>query len=207
MSRVSIEIDFGSFPDDLKEFIELLDGKDVEDLGLIGARAASESAAEYHRDFNQSDGWINPSLPTHGSGRVKTRFGETIARGWRTGEVTKNHASIVNAAPHYRHKVKGGTITAKRAEYLTIPLVPKAHGVRASEYVRLTGNKLFPVGLEDDDQGVLAEDLGNGEIRAIYVLKKEVTQDPWDGALPPEEDLAEAFAGAVIDKLIEALDD
>ncbi len=39
------------------------------------------------------------------------------------------------------------------------------------------------------------------QLRAVYILKKEVTQDPWPGALPPEEEIAKPVAEAIADVL------
>ena len=67
--------------DDIAILLDKLEGDDRQSLNELGARSASEAAAEYHREFEAERGWINPALPTHGAGRKKTRFGLSPALG------------------------------------------------------------------------------------------------------------------------------
>lgn len=75
----------------------------------------------------------------------------------------------INLAQLARVHEYGMTITPKRAQFLTIPLVKEAKGKRAGDFP-----DLFPVGLEDGN-GVLARDDGRGGIEPIFALVKSVT--------------------------------
>jgi hypothetical protein len=98
-------------------------------------------------------------------------------------------ATIANNANHYAFKVSGGTITPKRAEHLTIPLIAEARGLYASVYQQNTGRKLFrPKG-----KNVLMESTGKGTARAVYALVKQVTMGPWPRAVPDDDVIADAF--------------
>ena len=91
-------------------------------------------------------------------------------------------------------------VTAKRAQALTIPVIPEAHGVRAGAYASMTGRKLFTLrksilnlrnsmtgsGLEP---GCLFESDGHGGVRAVYKLKKSQIFAPWPEAFPDMEEL------------------
>ena len=95
----------------------------------------------------------------------------------------------------FSHKITGGTISAKRKKFLTIPIVPEAHGLSAKTYSK-TIKPLFRV------KNLLVQSEPDGKIKPIFVLKKSVTQAPWKGALPPENTYLDAFAAGVLDTLI-----
>lgn len=186
------------FSPTLNSLLSLLDERGREELNQIASRETVNAVKEYHRDFEENGGWENPALSTHGPGRKKTGFGNTITRSWFEVETSFDGFRIGNDAPFYAHKVRGGTITPKRAQALTIPLVPEAHGVRASDYP----NKLFiPKG-----KSYLAEKVGDSEIRAVYALKKSVTHKPWEGALPPEDLISESVTNSYLERIGEAID-
>ena len=113
-------------------------------------------------------------------------------------KATRSGVTFSNAAIGLAHKVTGGTIRAKRRKFLTIPIVPKAHGLRAKDYSR-TISPLFRV------KGVLAEKDEGSEtgIRPVYVLKKSVTQKPWANALPPEASYVDALIDTALDYIID----
>jgi hypothetical protein len=101
----------------------------------------------------------------------------------------------------FSHKVTGGTITAKRKKFLTIPIVPEAHGLTAKTYSR-TIAPLFVV------KGVLAQADENSQtgIKPVFVLKKSVTHKPWRGALPPDKSYLDAFANGALESIIAQLE-
>ncbi|CAB4152655.1 hypothetical protein UFOVP612_18 [uncultured Caudovirales phage] len=155
------------------------------------------SALDAIRDFYNNKGrmpWINPSLPTHGPGRDLSRWWEATASGWAIARATGSSVTFANSAIGLAHKITGGTIRAKRNKFLTIPLVPKAHSVRASDYSKNI-SPLFRV------KGVLAEkdeDSPTG-IRPVYALKKSITHKPWPNALPPEASYIDALLDTALD--------
>ena len=166
-----------------------------EDLMAIASRASLVSMQEYYDEFNTKGGWLNKSLPTHGAGRVSTGFGNTITEGWNVSGVDGTGFTLNNGAPWLSHKISGGTIKPKSGKYLTIPLVPEAHGVRARDYP----NKTFFAGR------AIMETLPSGEARPVYALVKSVTQKPTKGALAPEKIYLDPALEAIQDHLERAL--
>ena len=123
------------------------------------------------------------------------------ARIYLTGQAGEgNGGEPLDLAQSLLLKIYGGTVTAKRAQALTIPVIPEAHGVRAGAYASMTGRKLFTLrksilnlrnsmtgsGLEP---GCLFESDGHGGVRAVYKLKKSQLFAPWPEAFPDMEEL------------------
>lgn len=197
----------------LRAFVRSLTSSEKKDLNEMGARGAVNAAIKYHRNYNLAGGWKGPKYlgATANSGA----FGTDVARGWKTESVSSTGSVISNDSAHYRHKVTGGTIRPKRAKALTIPLILEAKGVRARVYQQNTGRKLFTMkgrnflferigGVKTGKRG----DKGPGstlihtqKIRAVYALRKSVYQEPWEGALPDDKPLADAYAEAFMDGL------
>lgn len=185
-----------------------LTGPERAGLNEIGGRAAVNAAIAYHQEFDAAGGWHGKRYlgPSPGEG---SSFGADVARGWHYRAADESGATIFNDADHYAHKVSGGTITPKRAGALTIPMIHEAKGLYASVYVQNTGRKLFTIRgkhalFERTDQVTTgargrrgapgASTIKTSGIRAVYALVKSVTTGPWTGALPPDDDLAAAFA-------------
>lgn len=166
-----------------------------------GGRGAVVAAGRFHREFDARGGWRGPN--SYGSGR--SDFGAEIARSWFFRESDAGGATIANHAEHYAFKVTGGTITPKRVNWLTIPLIEEARGRRAKDYEIDFNTKLFRPRGKD----VLMEKTGKGEkgVRGVYALLKSVTQRPWPDAVPPLPMLADAFVGGVEEWLDSQLDD
>jgi hypothetical protein len=160
-----------------------------------GAMSALDVIRAYYNGRGRLP-WINPALPTHGPGRVPTGWWLATASGWSFTKSSGSSVTFANAAIGLAHKITGGTIKAKRRKFLTIPIVPEAHGVSARDYsTRIS--PLFRV------KGVLAEKDENAEsgIRPVYVLKKSVTHKPWPGALPPESSYVDALIDTALDHI------
>lgn len=184
----------------LAALISSLTGPQSVELSEQGGIAARNAATKYHREFDQGNGWrgnryLGSSRPGGGS------FGSDVARAWALASFTSDGAVISNAAPFYRHKVEGGTLVPKRGEFLTIPLIPEASGIRASVYQENSGKRLFrPRG-----KNVLMESTGSGTVRAVYALVRSITQAPWPNALPPSEAIAAAYTNQYRTSLLERL--
>ena len=164
---------------------------------LSGAQDALEVVTKYYA-MGGSALWENPSLPTHGAGRKKTQWWRKVEGSWSAisasgSGVTLRSKGVVG----FSHKVTGGTIRATRKKFLTIPIVPEAHGLTAATYSR-TIAPLFAV------KGVLAQADKNSQtgIKPVFVLKKAVTQKAWKGALPPEKSYLDAFANGALESII-----
>lgn len=83
-------------------------------------------------------------------------------------KVVDNNTLIISAGgpgiPYARILHEGGTITPKRAKFLTIPLCAEAAAKRARDFDNIFIRK-----------GIIYQNLEDGKIRALYVLKKQVT--------------------------------
>ena len=158
-----------------------------------GAMSALDVIRAYYNGRGRLP-WINPALPTHGPGRVPTGWWLATASGWSFTKSSGSSVTFANAAIGLAHKITGGTIKAKRRKFLTIPIVPQAHGVTARDYSQRI-SPLFRV------KGVLAEKDENSEtgIRPVYALKKSVTHKPWPNALPPEASYVDAIMDTALD--------
>lgn len=200
MITINVNVTDGASPA-LAAVISALTGSQAADLSEQGGIAARNAAIKYHREFDQSGGWRGKRYLGKGPNEGKD-FGADVARGWALESFTSGGAVIANDASYYRHKVTGGTITPKRAKFLTIPLILEAKGLYASVYQQNTGKRLFrPKG-----KFVLMEKTGDGKARAVYALVASLTQGPWPNALPPEEVLAGAFTDQYREGLIEIIE-
>ena len=222
--NVTVSVTDGASPQ-MTRLISMLTGEQAAALNSVAGRAAVTRAADYHRVFEARGGWENPALPTHGPGRESSGFGTKVADSWHLSSSDKAGATISNDAPHLRHKVRGGVITPKRVSFLTIPMVPEAHGKRAAQYERDYGTDLFTIkgrnGLferaKEGTESVVNRTYGKrkngqkvqisarGHIRMVYALTKRVEHEPWKGALPPEGDIKKAYGVAWRRELIDKL--
>jgi len=146
--------------------------------------------------------WENPSLPTHGAGRKKTQWWRKVEGSWTIIGATGSGVTLRSRdVDGFSHKVTGGTIRATRKKFLTIPIIPQAHGLSAATYSN-TISKLFAV------KGVLAQADKNSQtgIKPVFVLKKAVTQKAWKGALPPEKSYIDAFTNGALESIIAQLE-
>ena len=180
---------------DIESLLAALSSKNRDSMMQVAATASLVATQEYYQDFNAKGGWVNKSLPTHGPGRKSTGFGNTITEGWNVAKADANGFTLNNGAPWLGHKISGGTIRPKSAKFLTIPLVPEAHGVRARDYP----GKTFFAGR------AIMETLPSGETRPIYALVKSVTQKPTKGALAPEEVYLKPALDSIEHQINEAL--
>lgn len=170
---------------------------------------------EWYLERAESGHFENPGLPTHGAGRNKTGWANEVARGWMA-ETRGDGARVYlsgqgggemggDLAGSLLLKIYGGCVEAKSAGALTIPLVPEAHGRRASVYESVMGRRLFVVGQRESgaDGAFLCEGDGHGGVRAVYKLKRSQVFEPWPESFPDEEVLAEAafrhFMGGLMD--------
>lgn len=199
---MNIEIDMSGFDAALNEATKIVAPETLE--------SANRESGEYLRDYLASwyddkgrEHWVNNSLPTHGPGRMSTGWFSNIARKWFLSSADASGAVITNPDEDgsLRHKITGGTITAKNARALTIPLVPEAHGRRAADYQSEIA-RLFTI----PNKSALFEAVGGGGVRAVYALCKSVTHDPWPDAIPSGDELINAYGVKLMDVLAASLD-
>jgi hypothetical protein len=188
MVEIKVNVEDNASPA-LRAVIGALTGPKMKSFNALGGRAAVLAAKAYHREFDKNKGWRGKRYlgPSQGEGGS---FGAAITAGWNFQSSDQSGAVISNAAQFYAFKVTGGTITPKRAKFLTIPLIAEAKGLRVFSYQQITGKRLFrPKGKD-----VLMEKMDGGGIRSVYALLRSVTTGPTPGALPDESLIAEAFA-------------
>jgi len=105
--------------------------------------------------------------------------------------------SVTIADPRFAQKLYGGTITAKEAGALTIPVSPEAYGRTARTFEAETGLKIFLVKIGGGkgsrfENAVLAAK-ENGKLTVEYLLTPSVDQEADPDALPQKSDLEEAI--------------
>lgn len=162
-------------------------------------KAGGISALEVIKRYYAMGGrqkWINPALPTHGSGRRVTQWWRSTETGWSMRQPNTYTVNFTNATIGLAHKVTGGTIRPKRKKFLTIPVTPEAHGLDAKTFSRSIAPLFAAKGM------LMFKDDATGEPVAAYALKKQVTHKPWPGALPPEASYLDAFLNDALDSLI-----
>lgn len=145
--------------------------------------------------------WMNTSLPTHGPGRKPSQWWRSTETGWSMRQPSTFSVSFINGTIGLAHKVTGGTIRAKRRKFLTIPVTPEAHGLTAKTFARSIAPLFQAKGM------LMYSDKQTGDVKAAYALKREVTQRPWPGALPPEASYLDAFLNEALDSLIESFNE
>lgn len=158
-----------------------------------GAKAARYAIESYYGSKGRNL-WLNLSLPTHGAGRKRTQWWRSVANGWTSTAATSAGVTFSNSTLGLAHKITGGTITAKRKSFLTIPIDPRAHGLSAKNF-EANVLPLFRI------KNALMATEKDGTLTPIYALKKSITQAPWPGALPPEQSLVDPFLDAALDSL------
>jgi hypothetical protein len=107
--------------------------------------------------------------------------------------------SITISDPRFAQKVFGGTIHAKNAGALTIPVEEKAYGRTANTFEAETGLKLFLVKIGGGNSNALenavlavADPTSPNHITVEYILTKSVTQSADTEALPQKSLLEKA---------------
>jgi|SRR5215475_2895780 len=145
-----------------------------------------EAVYAFLRDYHSKMDWKGPNwFPGPYSGQ----FAQNVVQGWQRPVVSGDSVTIRNTFGLLDWKIRGGTITPKRAKALAIPLIPAARGLYASEYPAARGQQLFREG------SALFQVMG-GRAEAVYALARSVTQGPWPGAMPQDNDIRQAFTEA-----------
>lgn len=163
--------------------------KSLDRLGGFDAiTAAADGVYRYLIDYHSGMDWRGSNwIPGPNSGE----FAQNVVKGWQPPEIAGDTAKIVNTFGLLSWKVTGGTITPKQAQALTIPLTTAAKGSSAPNFPGI----LFRTGNALSIQ--LSRRVG-GAIQPQYALVKSVTQAPWPGAMPSDEQIAEAASHAVM---------
>lgn len=148
-----------------------------------------EAVYQYLRDYHSRMNWKGPRwMPGPASGQ----FAQNVVNGWQKPTISGSAVVIRNTFGLLDWKIKGGTIGLRRAQWLTIPVIPAAKGLSAAEYREATGDVLFKAGR------ALCHRIGK-RIEAVYALTKAVTQFPTKNAMPSNDQVKEVFIGAVLE--------
>lgn len=137
--------------------------KELDDVLKVGARGVSNYLKKFYREKN---------------GREKNKLSSRRTNFWnrQVGDNVNNPVSegfgkvaVVIASPILPHKIKGGTITAKRVEYLTIPIHSEAYDRPAKQFP-----DLFFVKSKKGNLLLVKPDQSSGSVpRAKFNAKKE----------------------------------
>ena len=162
---------------------------EIAALSSIVLNQAGRDTADYLRRYHtrfrqkwQGDRYI--------AGPRSNLFWQQVVAGWQDPVVSGKRVTITNTFGLLKWKTTGGTITPKTAKMLTIPLVPEAKGLSAAEFVAEEGTPLFRVG------NALMRRIGK-RLEGIYALKESVTQAPWPGAMPEQDEIKQVFSDSV----------
>lgn len=132
---------------------------------------------------------LDDSQPNRLGGK-RTHFWLDVRDATQNPEIDPQGATVTIAHLAFAQKLYGGTIRAKAAKALTIPLIPEAHGRFASTFEEEMGVKLFrPKGTR-----ILAMSK-DGDMIPVYALAKAASIKAEPKALPP----AAAISAAVLD--------
>ena len=186
MIQIKVAVTDGASPM-LKRAIAALRGNQSAQLNEQGGREAVNAAIAYHREFDQAGGWKGKRYL--GPSNSGSSYGAEVAGAWSFQRSDERGATIANNAHFLKFKSTGGTVTPKRTKYLTIPLIAEARGRRAADYEIFARRNLFTI----KGKHALFEQQEGGGLRAVYALVKSVTHQPWPGALPPNDLIADAF--------------
>ena len=155
-----------------------------------GGRAVQSFLRKYHTEFGRAGKWTNPSLPTWGRGRKSTRFATQIASGWQKPVSDASGTTITHNDVRLGHKIDGGTIKSSSGKNLTIPVRPDAHGKSVNQWKAENPKKRL---FKPRGRNYLAFALKSGQIRVVYLLKKQVVQRPWGDAMPGDQMILDAW--------------
>lgn len=149
-------------------------------LAMVLGRALANVLKKHFRARNSTPNKL---------GGARTNFWSGVASAVSVPAQEAGGVVVSVSHPAIAQKVFGGTITPKKAKYLSIPIDPRAHGKSPRVFqnlhpARTKSGKLL-LGLTE-----------NGKFSALYVLVKSVTQAPDPQALPEDSAMLEAVSDA-----------
>ena len=149
-------------------------------LARVLGRAASNELKSHFRALNSSQ-------PNKLGGR-RTNFWSRVAQSVQSPKTEPGKIVIPINHPAIAQKVFGGTISARKAKNLAIPIAPQAHG----KSPRVFSNLIFAISQRGNK--LLGARIA-GIVVWLYVLKKSVSQARDPNALP-----SDAKVGAAMEK-------
>ena len=138
--------------------------KELTDVLTVGARGVTSYLKKFYREKDANEpNKLAPGRRTHFWNR---RIGGNVQapKSEGTGKVV-----VAIDGDILPHKIKGGTITAKRSKYLTIPLAPEAYGRKARRFP-----DLFVIKSKKGNLLLVKPDKSSGSVpRQKFNAKKE----------------------------------
>src|ERR1700746_3730255 len=165
---------------ELQQKLQRLGGLPQEALP-VGAEAVYEYLKDYHSQMD----WKGPRWM---AGPESGQFAQNVVAGWQNPTISGSSAVIRNTFGLLDWKIKGGTIGLRRAEWLTIPVIPAHKGLSAAEYSAATNEVLFKAGR------ALCHRIGK-KIEAVYALTKAVIHFPTKNAMPSNDAIRAVYIG------------
>lgn len=151
-------------------------------LARILGRAAANELKKHFRARNATG--------ANRLGGRRTNFWSAVAASVQSPRMLPGRIVIAVNHPAIAQKVHGGTITARKAKHLAIPIDPAAHGKSPRVFPALqfaqTAGGVKLLGLRE----------AGGGIKWLYVLKKSVTQAADPQALPKDDKMGAALEKA-----------
>jgi hypothetical protein len=148
-------------------------------LKVLGRRGANELKDHFRRR----------NLTPNKLGGRRTNFWRQVADSVNSPVPEgRSRIRISITHPAFAQKVFGGTITPKRANALTIPVAPEAHGRTVAVFQQETGIQLFLLRKKGGGlSNLLAGLIAAKQVKVFYVLVKSVDQAPDPDALPDRQ--------------------
>lgn len=174
---------------DVHEFPGMIRAEQVQNAVMAGADRVRADMADYYgmKDLDEPNRFY-----AEGSGSRRTHFWGQVQESIRgPSRLSGGGARIEVTDYRIMQKIKGGPIRAKNVRYLTIPIHPEAYARRAGELFSLVG-KLFVVTSKRGNLFLCGKDEDKRLVR-YYLLKEEVNQKPWPGAIPKIGWIKESF--------------
>ena len=151
---------------------------------------AGRTVAQYLRQYYRAKDKKEPNA----LGGDRTHFWNQIGQSVGLDvKVAGNVVAIPIRDKRFPQKLYGGPIVPKRAQALTIPVHPAAHGRTAAVIASKVGG-LFIV--KSGEDAFLANKMG-GRLTFYFMLKRRVVQRPWPGSLPSKRGMQLVFARAL----------
>lgn len=178
-------------------------------LARINTGAAA-ATANYVKGWYRERGEGYFDGPNHAGGARS--YMRTIMTAWHVADTGPDGFSVYFDAGEptmygLRLHHLGGTIVPKNAMALTIPLIPEARGLRASDYAARF-HELFVVSKDGDKgKGVLAQDNGDGSITAVYALRRSsyvpsLRERAGKEAIPTEREIGEVIEKEIVNGIM-----
>ena len=164
-----------------------------------GMAKAGEAFIGWLKAYYEQKDWNEPNRLTL---ERRTHFwhqiGESILP---KPKIEDRKIHVVVTDPRFPQKVYGGPIVPKRAKALTIPVHPDAYARSAAEVARIVGPLHI---IKAGGEAFLVADKSRHTFSALFILRYNVDQKPWPGALPKQAKMKEVMT-AELQRYFEAL--